>query len=298
MADSDGRRAKLPACARHQCCPTPNSGRSLDHPCGSVGPVRDGQHDCWHQPGKSCQFQLTRLSEGCCLVTRGVRCPGGEVSILVQIRFHTFCEFGKGAEALNICRKLWELCTQCVCKLSMGYTAVLARLFFLTRRTPWQGLYSGLVYHMIHPLMMQFLSRPFVVGDRIDIASGSGAKFATGYVERVDPIYTVLRTDTGLPVTIPNKVASENGMQLTPSHSAVLQSRCSYSTPCTLCYIPLCLGVVSRCSAPSTINVNNVQCLVCLAMLAQLTKRSEERVLNRLDRTGSWPEAGMYLSRH
>ncbi|CAL8465906.1 g5442 [Coccomyxa elongata] len=53
--------------------------------------------------------------------------------------------------------------------------------------------------------MMQFLSRPFVVGDRIDIASGSGAKFATGYVERVDPIYTVLRTDTGLPVTIPNK---------------------------------------------------------------------------------------------
>lgn len=56
---------------------------------------------------------------------------------------------------------------------------------------------------------MQFLSRPFVVGDRIDIASGSGAKFATGYVERVDPIYTVLRTDTGLPVTIPNKVEPE-----------------------------------------------------------------------------------------
>ena len=53
---------------------------------------------------------------------------------------------------------------------------------------------------------MQFLSRPFVVGDRIDILTSGGTKFATGYVERVDPIYTVLRTDTGTPVTINNKV--------------------------------------------------------------------------------------------
>ena len=53
---------------------------------------------------------------------------------------------------------------------------------------------------------MQFLSRPFVVGDRIDILTSGGTKFATGFVERVDPIYTVLRTDTGTPVTINNKV--------------------------------------------------------------------------------------------
>lgn len=53
---------------------------------------------------------------------------------------------------------------------------------------------------------MQFLSRPFVVGDRIDILTSGGTKFATGFVERVDPIYTVLRTDTGTPVTISNKV--------------------------------------------------------------------------------------------
>ncbi len=59
---------------------------------------------------------------------------------------------------------------------------------------------------LIRQCVLQFLSRPFVVGDRIDIASGTGAKFATGFVERVDPIYTVLRTDSGLPVTIPNKV--------------------------------------------------------------------------------------------
>lgn len=54
-------------------------------------------------------------------------------------------------------------------------------------------------------LWMQFLSRPFVVGDRIDILTSGGTKFATGFVERVDPIYTVLRTDTGTPVTINNK---------------------------------------------------------------------------------------------
>ncbi len=52
---------------------------------------------------------------------------------------------------------------------------------------------------------LQFLSRPFVVGDRIDILTSGGTKFATGFVERVDPIYTVLRTDTGTPVTINNK---------------------------------------------------------------------------------------------
>ena len=53
---------------------------------------------------------------------------------------------------------------------------------------------------------LQFLSRPVVVGDRIDILTSGGTKFATGFVERVDPIYTVLRTDTGTPVTINNKV--------------------------------------------------------------------------------------------
>ena len=45
-----------------------------------------------------------------------------------------------------------------------------------------------------------------MVGDRIDILTSGGTKFATGFVERVDPIYTVLRTDTGTPVTINNKV--------------------------------------------------------------------------------------------
>lgn len=53
---------------------------------------------------------------------------------------------------------------------------------------------------------MQFLSRPFVVGERIDISHSSGARFMTGFVERVDPMRTILVTDTCLPVMIPNKV--------------------------------------------------------------------------------------------
>ena len=54
---------------------------------------------------------------------------------------------------------------------------------------------------------MQFLSRPFVVGERIDISFSSGGKFMTGYVEQVAPMRTILRTDSCVPVTIPNKVS-------------------------------------------------------------------------------------------
>ena len=54
--------------------------------------------------------------------------------------------------------------------------------------------------------MLQFLSRPFVVGDRIDVTTAGGTRLLTGYVERVDPMRTILRHDTGLPYMLPNKV--------------------------------------------------------------------------------------------
>ena len=63
-----------------------------------------------------------------------------------------------------------------------------------------------------------------MVGDRIDITSAGGTKLATGCVEQVDPIYTQLRSDTGLPVTIPNKVLPhlpEPSAQL--MHAAICQ---------------------------------------------------------------------------
>lgn len=54
---------------------------------------------------------------------------------------------------------------------------------------------------------LQFLSRPFVVGDRVELSTAAGAKFMVGYVERVDPMRTIFRTDACLPVMIPNKVS-------------------------------------------------------------------------------------------
>ena len=56
---------------------------------------------------------------------------------------------------------------------------------------------------------MQFISRPFVVGERIEVmAPGSGSKWLVGVVERVDPMRTIIRSDACLPITIPNKVTS------------------------------------------------------------------------------------------
>ena len=57
-------------------------------------------------------------------------------------------------------------------------------------------------------LSVQFLSRPFVVGDRVELLTSGGSKFMVGYVERVDPMRTIFRTDACLPVMIPNKVTS------------------------------------------------------------------------------------------
>ena len=54
---------------------------------------------------------------------------------------------------------------------------------------------------------MQYLSRPFVVGDRIDVMTSSGGKVVSGFVEEVSPMRTHLRTDHWLSVMIPNKVA-------------------------------------------------------------------------------------------
>ena len=54
---------------------------------------------------------------------------------------------------------------------------------------------------------VQFISRPFVVGERIEVmAPGSGSKWLVGVVERVDPMRTIIRSDACLPITIPNKV--------------------------------------------------------------------------------------------
>lgn len=55
-------------------------------------------------------------------------------------------------------------------------------------------------------LCVQFLSRPFVVGDRIEVTTAGGVKLLLGFVERVDPMRTIIRSDAGLPFMLPNKV--------------------------------------------------------------------------------------------
>ena len=52
---------------------------------------------------------------------------------------------------------------------------------------------------------VQFLSQPFVVGDRVEILTSGGGHVITGTVERVDPMRTILRSDAELPITMPNK---------------------------------------------------------------------------------------------
>ncbi|KAL0050270.1 hypothetical protein WJX82_007782 [Trebouxia sp. C0006] len=67
-----------------------------------------------------------------------------------------------------------------------------------------------------------FLSRPFVVGDRVELSSGGGERVMVGVIERVDPMRTIIRTDASLPVTIPNKVLSE---MMISNESNILTSR-------------------------------------------------------------------------
>ena len=51
----------------------------------------------------------------------------------------------------------------------------------------------------------QFLTQPFVVGERVTLMSG-GSKVVTGKVESIDPLNTIIRDDDGIPITIPNTV--------------------------------------------------------------------------------------------
>ncbi len=69
---------------------------------------------------------------------------------------------------------------------------------------------------------VQFISRPFVVGDRIEISSVGGSKFVVGTVERVDPMRTIIRTDSCMPITIPNKVQSLIETTFAPSPGQTL----------------------------------------------------------------------------
>ena len=52
---------------------------------------------------------------------------------------------------------------------------------------------------------VQFVSRPFVVGDRVELKTASGGSVVTGLVERIAPMSTTIRNDQNIPISIPNK---------------------------------------------------------------------------------------------
>jgi small-conductance mechanosensitive channel len=54
-----------------------------------------------------------------------------------------------------------------------------------------------------------YLTRPFVVGERVTLQTPSGAAVVTGVVERIDPMRTLVRSDRAAPVSIPNKALSD-----------------------------------------------------------------------------------------
>ena len=53
--------------------------------------------------------------------------------------------------------------------------------------------------------MLQFVTRPFVVGDRVELRTSSGTSVVTGLVERIAPMSTTIRNDFNIPISIPNK---------------------------------------------------------------------------------------------
>lgn len=54
-----------------------------------------------------------------------------------------------------------------------------------------------------------FVTRPFVVGDRIELKTTGGGSVLVGIVEKITPMRTVLRTDGTIPMAIPNKAITE-----------------------------------------------------------------------------------------
>jgi MscS family membrane protein len=56
-----------------------------------------------------------------------------------------------------------------------------------------------------------YVTRPFVVGERVTLQTQAGGAVATGVVERIDPMRTVVRSDKGMPLAIPNRCGGGGG---------------------------------------------------------------------------------------
>lgn len=54
-----------------------------------------------------------------------------------------------------------------------------------------------------------YFSQTFVKGDRVVLMTTGGGAVITGYVEAISLLYTTIRTELGIPVSIPNKAVAE-----------------------------------------------------------------------------------------
>lgn len=65
--------------------------------------------------------------------------------------------------------------------------------------------FSWVLKCLVVNVFLQFVSRPFVVGDRVELRTAGGASVVTGLVERIAPMSTTVRNDHNIPISIPNK---------------------------------------------------------------------------------------------
>lgn len=89
---------------------------------------------------------------------------------------------------------------------------------------------------------MQFLTRPFVVGDRIELKTAGGGSVMSGQVESIEPMRTVIDAG-GIPVAVPNKaildmlICNESKLQRPTTSATVTRVLTSFENPglCSCC---------------------------------------------------------------
>ncbi len=112
-----------------------------------------------------------------------------------------------------LCRKDVKRHVYCTCErdpsvegslleVELKSSGVMTTTFYA--RHWWQGVdMTGL------HARVQFLTRPFVVGDRVELKTTGGGTVLTGFVERIDVMRTLIRTDKSIPVAVPNRSITE-----------------------------------------------------------------------------------------
>ena len=81
------------------------------------------------------------------------------------------------------------------CFGALGTRKVLQTLVWQTGRWPTGQL-----------LPAQFVTQTMVKGDRVTLMTTGGATVVTGVVESISLLYTTIRSDAFVPISIPNKV--------------------------------------------------------------------------------------------